>query len=149
MPKMDSVFSSAKSALASVPALVHLDSSAKISLKVEVLDSHVGEVFPQLVRGSWAPPACSSKKAVLNRVRLFVHRPLASHTLFVQGFSALVRLAATAVVLHLLVHQQVCPPPWLSEYCCRCSLLALFIASSSPSAITCLCCPASSFGSAH
>ena len=58
----DSVLSSAKSALALVPALVHPYSSAKISLVVDASDSHVGAVFQQLVQGSWAPLAFFSRK---------------------------------------------------------------------------------------
>ena len=59
---MDSAFSSAKSALASIPALVHPDPLAKISLAVDALDSHIGAVFQELVPGSWAPFAFFFKK---------------------------------------------------------------------------------------
>ena len=48
-PEMDSPFSFAKSAFASVSALVCPDPSAKISLAVDASDSHVGAVFQQLV----------------------------------------------------------------------------------------------------
>ena len=56
-PEMDFSFSAAKTALASVPALVHPDSSAKISLTPTW-----EHVFQQLVCGSWAPLAFFSKK---------------------------------------------------------------------------------------
>ena len=61
-PKMDSSLSTAKTALAYIPSLVHPDFSAKISLAVDASDSHVGDVFQQLVCGSWAPLALFSKK---------------------------------------------------------------------------------------
>ena len=60
--EMNSSFFAAKTALASVPALVHPDSSIKISLTVDASDSHMGAVFQQLVRGSWAHLAFFSKK---------------------------------------------------------------------------------------
>ena len=73
-PEIDSSFSSAKSALALVPALVHPNSSAKISLAVDALDSHMGVVFQQLVGGSWAPLAFFSKKlsSTLSHYTVFV-----------------------------------------------------------------------------
>ena len=56
-PEMDSSFPTAKTALVSIPALIHPDSSAKISIAVDASDSHVGAVFQPLVCGSWAPLA--------------------------------------------------------------------------------------------
>ena len=61
-PKMASAFSITKAALASVPALVHSDPSAKISLEVDASDSHGGVVFQLLVCGSWAPLTFFSRK---------------------------------------------------------------------------------------
>ena len=45
---MDSAFSYAKSALPSIPALVHSDPSAKVSLAVDVSDLRVGAVLVHL-----------------------------------------------------------------------------------------------------
>ena len=46
---MDSTYSSAKSALALAPALVHLDSSGLISQVVDASDLYMEAVFQQLV----------------------------------------------------------------------------------------------------
>ena len=128
-PEMASPFSVAKTALALVPALVHPDSFAKISLAIDSSDSHVGAVFQQLVHSSWAPLAFFSRKlssansrysafdrellAAYSAVRHFCvllkgrdspYSPTTSlsHTLC-SGF-LLVSTATEAAVLHLGVH---------------------------------------------
>ena len=59
---MDTTFFSTKSALALVPTLVHPKPSAQVSLTVDGSDSHLGDLFQQLIQGSWAPLAFYSKK---------------------------------------------------------------------------------------
>ena len=77
---MDSTFVFAKSALALVPTMVHPDPSARVSQAVDASDSHVGAVFQQLVRGSWAPLAFYSKKlsSAKTRYSAFDHELLAA-----------------------------------------------------------------------
>ena len=61
-PEMTSAFSSAKALLSSVPTLVHPVPNAPISIAVDASNTHIGAVFQQLVRGSWAPMSFFSKK---------------------------------------------------------------------------------------
>ena len=79
---MDSAFLATKTDLALGPALVHPDSSAKISLAVVVWDSHVGMVFLQLVHESWAPLAFFSKKlsSAESSYSVFDHKLLSAYS---------------------------------------------------------------------
>ena len=67
--EMNQSFAAARSVLANVPALVHPDPSARISLSVDASGSHIGAVLQQEVAGSWAPLAFYSKKLSAPEIR--------------------------------------------------------------------------------
>ena len=108
--KMNLAFSVAKSDLSIVPTLVHPDTSAKVSLSVDVSGSHIRAVLQQDVAGSWAPLAFYSKKLSSTRSR---YSTIDQDLLF---RSALVCHAAAQPVFPLRIQLWYYSSPWCREY---------------------------------
>ena len=80
----------AKRSLIKTTILVHADVNAKLSLAVDVSDSHVGEVMQQYQHGCWKPLAFFSRKLSKTQQRYSTFdRELLGAFLFIRPFRLL------------------------------------------------------------